>query len=327
MRVVSVPEGHAYVRNTGGPGVVRLPDPPVPGAPAGQWWPSPWLDPERVRREAGTVDVYHLHFGFDACRPAQLSALVGALRAAGTPLVFTVHDLRNPHHVDTAAHDAALDVLVPAADALVTLTPGAAAEIARRWGRTARVIPHPHVVPLDRVPVPRPHEGFLVGVHAKSVRTNADPVGITRLLAAADVPDLRIRFDAHDDDRGRAAARAVAGLPGVEVHVHPPFTDDELWAYLESLDLSVLPHRWGTHSGWSEACHDLGTPVLVPDCGYYREQGPCLVHRWTAASVAAALHRARHLPRAPARGRAAQRERIAQAHLDLYRAVTAPVPA
>jgi hypothetical protein len=325
MRVVSVPEGHAYVRNIGGDGVVRLPDPPVPGAPVGQWWPSPWLDPERVRREAADLDVFHLHFGFDACRPAQLSALVGALREVGTPLVFTVHDLRNPHHADTAAHDAALDVLVPAADALVTLTPGAAAEIARRWGRTARVIPHPHVVPLDRVPVRRPHEGFVVGVHAKSVRTNADPVGITRLLAA--VPDVRIRFDAHDDDRGRAAARAVADLPGVEVHVHDPFTDDELWAYLEGLDLSVLPHRWGTHSGWLEACHDLGTPVLAPDCGHYREQGPCLVHRWTAESVAAAVRRARHLPRAPAVGRAAQREWIAQAHLDLYRGVLAPVPA
>ena len=59
-------------------------------------------------------------------------------RAHGIPLVLTVHDLTNPHLSDQAPHEAALDVLVPAASAVVTLTPGAAAEIARRWsfGRT-----------------------------------------------------------------------------------------------------------------------------------------------------------------------------------------------
>ena len=61
--------------------------------------------------------------------PAQLEELVAALRRRGKPLVFTVHDLRNPHHPDRAAHDRHLDVLVPAADALITLTQGAAAEI------------------------------------------------------------------------------------------------------------------------------------------------------------------------------------------------------
>ena len=60
--------------------------------------------------------------------------------------------------------------------------------------------------------------------------------------------------------------------------MHDYFTDDELWDYLSSLDVSVLPYRFGTHSGWLEACFDLGTIVLAPDCGYYAEQRPCVTY-------------------------------------------------
>ena len=50
--------------------------------------------------------------------------------------------------------------------------------------------------------------------------------------------------------------------------------DAELFAYLASLDVAVLPYRFGTHSGWLEACRDLGTTVVAPSCGYYADQGP-----------------------------------------------------
>lgn len=330
IRVASVPAGHAYVRHTadetGSDGVVRLPDEPVPGAPDGQWWPAPMLEPSRVRTIADRFDVFHLHFGFEHRTPEQLRSLVDALRDAGRPLVFTVHDLTNPHLPDPAAHLAALDVLVPAADALVTLTPGAAAEVARRWGRTPEVVPHPHVVPLSRRSARPLRPGFRIGVHAKSVRTNSDPVGTTRLLTAAiaGLPGARIRFDAHDDDAGRAAAAAVADLPGVDVHVHPAFDDDALWAYLESLDLAVLPYRWGTHSGWLEACHDLGTPVLAPRFGHYAEQGPCFTHDGSPSSVAAAVRDAYEVrPRWRAEGRREQRAAIAAAHARIYGEVLA----
>ena len=39
--------------------------------------------------------------------------------------------------------------------------------------------------------------------------------------------------------------------------------------------MSVLPYRFGTHSGWLEACFDLGTAVIAPSCGFYRQQHPC----------------------------------------------------
>ena len=48
----------------------------------------------------------------DARTPEELTALVTALRERGTPFVYTVHDLRNPHHLDSALHNAALDVLM-----------------------------------------------------------------------------------------------------------------------------------------------------------------------------------------------------------------------
>ena len=343
MRIASVPAGHVYVRHLAHPtvddGVHRLPDPPVPGAPPGQWWPPPMLEPSWVRAHAAEFDVLHVHFGYDDRSPAQLSALVAAVRSVGRALVVTVHDLRNPHFADRAAHDAALDVLVPAADAVLTLTAGAAAEIARRWGRRAVVVPHPHVVPPDRAAAPRPeHAGFVVGLHAKSVRANSDPVPVARALAAAlaDLPGARLRVDAHDDERGRAVAAALAAdRPGIDVRVHPPFSDDELWDYLAGLDLSVLPYRFGTHSGWLEACHDLGTAVLAPDCGFYAEQAPCLSyghdeHRLDDASLAAAVRRAyRERPawRAEPAARSAQRATVAAVHAQVYREAIAQVAA
>ena len=338
MRVASVPAGHVYVRHLAAlPGagtgdVVRLPDPVVPGVPAGQWWPPPMLEPSWVRAHAADFAVLHVHFGYDDRSAGQLRALVDALREVGRPLVVTVHDLRNPHHHDPAGHDAALDVLVPAAAAVLTLTAGAAAVIAARWGREATVVPHPHVVPLARIAAPRPvHDGFVVGLHPKSGRANADPLPVARALAAALVglPGTRLQIDAHDDAGGRAVA---AALPDLDVRVHPRFSDEELWAYLSGLDVAVLPYRFGTHSGWLEACHDLGTTVVAPTCGFYAQQQPCLTYRHDehgldAASLGAAVrtaHRERPTWRADQAVRAAGRAAVAAAHADVYaRAVAA----
>jgi hypothetical protein len=335
VRVASVPAGHVYVRHLSEPGrrtaVVRLPDPPVPGAPPGRWWPPPMLEASWVRGHDAAFDVFHLHFGFDDRTPAQLRELVDTLRERGRPLVLTVHDLRNPHHRDPAQHAAALDVLVPAAAAVITLTPGAAAVIRRRWGRRAQVVAHPHVVPPSLLAASRPvHDGFVVGMHAKSVRANADPVPVARVLAAAvaALPGAVLRIDAHDDDSGRAVA---AALPDLDVRVHPPFSDAELWAYLSGLDVSVLPYRTGTHSGWLEACYDLGTTVVAPNCGFYAEQAPCLGYGHDesgldGASLAAAVRTAyveRPRWRAGQAVRAAQRRAIAAAHEAIYRSVLA----
>src|SRR5690606_237804 len=137
----------------------------------------------------------------------QLAELVVALRETGRPLVYTVHDLRNPHHDTRHAHDDHLDVLIPAADALATLTPGAADEIERRRGGRARVLPHPHVVDLAtmRRAAQRPRRSvdapFRVGVHVKSLRASMNPLPVLRALSEAvqELPNAVLQVNGHTD--------------------------------------------------------------------------------------------------------------------------------
>ena len=288
ISVASVPSGHVYIRHTdvpAGGGVVRLPDPRPPSASTEQqWWPPVMLQPGWVDEHFDEFDIFHIHFGFDALTPGDLQAVVDALRRHGKPLVYTVHDLRNPHQPDRAAHDAALDVLIPAADALVTLTSGAAEEIERRWGRHALVIPHPHVVEPGDFNLLRPrHERPRIGLHLKSLRANMNPLPVLRVLAEMTAArDMDLIVDVHTDVITPGMANHHPGVVellrkleeefGTDVHVHDYYTDEELWEYFRSLDLSVLPYRFGTHSGWLEACFDLGTRVLAPRIGYYHDQ-------------------------------------------------------
>ena len=346
IRVASIPANHVYVRHLsdplGGDGVVRLPDIPLPGAPRvpGGWWPPGMLEADWVAENHAAFDVFHVHFGFDAKPPEELRALVQALDAAAVPLVVTVHDLRNPHHAEPALHAAQLDVLLRHAAAVVTLTAGAAREIAARWGREAHVLPHPHVVDFATMTRPRPaHDGFVVGLHAKSVRENMDVLGVAAALVAAirGLPGARLRIDLHNEvsvpdahcyaPHLSAALRDLAAAhDAVELREHDYFTDDELWEYFLGLDVSVLPYRFGTHSGWLEACHDLGTAVIAPSCGFYAEQQPCVTYRHDedgldADSLAGAVRRAheqRPAPRADITEREDERRQLAAAHRELY---------
>jgi hypothetical protein len=111
----------------------------------------------------------------------------------------------------------------------------------------------------------------------------------------------------------------------VQVRVHPYFTDQQLWDYLWSLDVSVLPYAWGTHSGWLEACYDLGTAVVAPSCGHYGDQRDCAVflldeEGLDGQSLVLAVEHARE--RQPVRPtwpeRLIERNRLARAHLGIY---------
>ncbi|MGI8711189.1 MAG: glycosyltransferase family 1 protein [Acidimicrobiales bacterium] len=345
IRVASVPADHVYVRHLADPdgpdGVVRLPEPRRDGPTGSPWWPSPLLDASWVRANAGRFDLVHVHFGFDAVAPAALRAFVDSLAEIGRPLVVTVHDLRNPHHHDRRAHDAALDILVPAAAEVVTLTAGAADQLARRFGRRPVVLPHPHVVELGRLEALADRgvrSRFTVGIHLKSVRANMFTLDLVDVVAdaLAPLPDAVLRVDVHavvDDAVHHAyvaglvpALRARAATGAIDVRIHPFFTDEELWAYLASLDVSVLPYRFGTHSGWLEACADLGTTVIAPRCGWYHHQQPVLSYAsddegFDAAGLFAAVseaYRDRPRWRADPAWRRWQRVAIARGHRDLY---------
>ncbi|MBV9831998.1 MAG: glycosyltransferase [Marmoricola sp.] len=335
-----------YVRHIAAEGderVVRLPDPDPdePQRPTqSRWWPPVMLSPEWVR--ASAFDVFHVQFGFDAWDPDDLAAVVDAVHDTGRRFVQTVHDLRNPHHATRDLHDAQLGVLVARADDVVTLTEGAAEEIRRRWGRSATVLPHPHVVDfatMERLGARRPDDGpFRVGLHLKSLRASMAPGLVLPVLVDAlrEVPGAVLQVNGHKDvllpDGARYDAelatyvRRAAERGDLELHVHDFMSDEALFEYLADLDASVLPYRFGTHSGWLEACRDLGTSVIAPTCGYYADQGP--VHSyvldeesWEPASLVEAVHAAHEVGRPPpltVAARRRQRAAIAAAHRDLY---------
>ena len=93
----------------------------------------------------------------------------------------------------------------------------------------------------------------------------------------------------------------------------------------------MLPYRFGTHSGWLEACVDLGTGVLVPVTGHYADQHGHPVYGPGVDGLADAVRsiyagRCRARPTAPDRRQ--QRRQIALSHERMYRAVlAAEVPA
>ncbi|MGU3432953.1 hypothetical protein ACNHUS_08030 [Actinomycetes bacterium M1A6_2h] len=290
ITVASIPHAHPYVTNSipAGRSVRVLADPaPNVDAPAGQWWPPRFLQPEYLATRIHEIDVLHIHFGFEHFTPDELARVVDMVRRHGTALVVTVHDLHNPHVADNTEHRRRLDVLVPAADIVITLTDGAAREIEQVWNVTATVAPHPHMVPLERIGEPRPmRDRPVVGVHAKSLRANLDPESILpAVIAAAASVDADVRLDIDDelfDPSSHAYAPDAAErllafrrFPHVDVRVHPRFDDDQFVDYLTEIDVSVLPYRFGTHSGWMEACRDVGTRVVAPSFGHYRDQFDC----------------------------------------------------
>ncbi|AYE94190.1 hypothetical protein C0J29_04675 [Mycobacterium paragordonae] len=347
LRVASVPASHVYVRHLADPDgdcVVRLDDPiPADGriVPGG-WWPPLMLEPGWVSAHHTEFEVFHLHFGFDAIGPEALSDVVQELKMHDKPLVYTVHDLRNPHHPEPEDHAGQQEVLVAAAVELITLTPGAAQAIWRRWQRHTHVLPHPHVLGRDLIERPREDEHFVVGVHAKSLRANMDPLPVVEALTeiSASLPGAVLQIDFHDEifdpaNHWFAPETAVALLEyeryqHVDVRAHPYFSDDQLWDYLASLTVSVLPYRFGTHSGWLEACFDLGTAVVAPGCGYYGQQRPCESFGFDEdgfdeESLATALRRAYErwaagdpAPRARWEHRLDERRAIAAAHRQIY---------
>lgn len=345
LRIASVPAAHPYVAHLAGPGVVRLPDPRPPGAPPGQWWPPEMLRAAWVTEHAAEFDLLHLHFGAESFTPAELDAALGALGDAGRPFVLTVHDLEHPQLADPARHEAQLELLVPAADALITLTEGAATEIERRWGRRATVIAHPHLLPLE-APFPPARSGPvpLLGLHLRDLRPNVDGPGATRtLLGAAELlcaegTPAAVRVVLHDRVRDEAARDIVRALcaagTAVELVEAARPDDAELAAELAALDVSVLPYRHGTHSGWLELCWDLAVPIAAPRIGHLAAQhpDPGFLQSFSAGSARQLADALRpllaggdrcRLQRERRAARGVQQGEIAALHLALYRAAIA----
>ncbi|GAA1712603.1 hypothetical protein GCM10009831_22870 [Dietzia cercidiphylli] len=383
LRVRSIPAGHDYVRHAvgraadptsgGAPGVatdptsgaatdpagiVVLADPLLDPAEPSRWWPHPALEAAERPEVLDGADLVHVHFGYEHRSPAQVAEFVAAVRSRGSPLVVTVHDLTNPHEADPAAHLERTGHLVLGADAVVTLTAGAAGEIRRRWGVDSQVIPHPRLMPvgvtepyrlrrLEQAGHPGPHTARppgrrTVGVVLGSLRAGVAAEGLLPQLADA-LPagaDLvvMVRSDAlaaahapgHARHEAALALDTLAERPDVEVRSHDLLTDDELCRALAGFDALVLPHRHGTHSGWLELCRDLGLPPVIPRVGYLVEQWGSPAGSYdpadpTVTELRRGLSTALGGPPVPARAADAEDGAVAAAHAALYRAARAAV--
>ena len=362
IRIASVPCNQIYIRHLEpweeghDVKIRRLQDPvPVAGPHSVQasWWPPAMLSPRWVQENHERFDIMHIHFGFDALDPAKMRALVSSLRQYDKPLVYTVHDLVNPHQADPRAHRALLDVLIPSADYLITLTQGAAAEIHATWGRKALVLPHPHVMDFrvmgqlraERFKARSNETGARrrIGVHFKGLRPNIDPDILDPLAAVAGaLPNTVLQVNIHrqvmdpehQDHRPDLARRLLRGASQGrwELHAHEYFTEQELFEYFASLDVCVLPYRFGTHSGWLEAALDAGTRVLAPDCGHYGDQHPSVIEyrfdgaefdRSSLMSAVEAQLNASGLAGLSVAARQDQRRSLAQTHREVYGALFA----
>jgi hypothetical protein len=172
---------------------------------------------------------------------------------------------------------------------------------------------------------------FRVGLHVKSVRACMDPMAVLPVLVdtVGRLPHAVLQVDAHLDTGLDRELESLRGFSHVDLRMHDYYDDAAFLCYLNSLDVSVLPYRFGTHSGWLEACRDLGTTVVAPSCGYYAQQGPVLsfgmAEDWfDPNSLAAAVTRAydeRPQLGATVAERRRQRALVAAAHDEVYRSV------
>ncbi|MCW2534808.1 MAG: uncharacterized protein JWQ26_507 [Modestobacter sp.] len=331
LRVASVPFGGPYVDAV-------LPADAVRVGPATT--PSPWLDPDHLRASAAGVDVLHVHAGYEDMSARELDAWTAAVRRCGVPLVVTVHQLRAGRDGSRSRHRAHLRALLATAEVVLTLTPGAADEIADRFGRTAIVVAHPSLA------APTPgigRETRLVGVHLGSLGPQApEHAGLVRgALSGAVSGGGRLRVDVHpgvDLAAGFPELLALADAGDVELHRSAPISPAEWVRHLQELHVSVLPDLAGSHSSWIELCRDAGTRVVVPSGGHHAGQwSDVVVYGSDAAtgldptSLSSAVVAALTRP-APARvdaaWRAEQREAVRAVHAQVYEQVAADrVPA
>ncbi|MCD5310516.1 glycosyltransferase family protein [Kineosporia babensis] len=326
LKVLQIPGEHPYVRQVC-PGRWRFASSPLEV-------PSLALTPEWIGRHHHEFDLVHLHFGYEHLSADEMQVWIAQLGILQVPLVLTVHDLRNPHQLSSEAHDRHLDLLVPAAAAVITLTTGAAAEIRHRWGRKAQVLEHPAVFGTPTQPMLASGRERMIGIHFKDLRRNVvEPdLVVEAALIGAQTASARLRVDLHPGVRNRLELRLTRGLAEqglIDLAVHERFSDPEFAAYLQGLHAYVLPNRFGTHSGWLEACRDLGTRVVAPSCGYYADQWDEVVgyqHDETfgldPVSLSAAVQQALTadpVPPADPQMRARQLTDVRRRHEEIYR--------
>jgi hypothetical protein len=323
-RVATIADDEAYVDAVLPPDVVRV-------GPFVR--PSPWLDVAHVEAHAADVDVLHLHVGDPQAAAVAVQCWAETVRRLGVPLVVTVHRLPpstdGPRGVEATRYDAHLDAVLGTAEVVLTLTPGAADEIADRFGRTAIVVAHPSVAAPDPE---RGAERGLVGVRLGPPSPGAPDAGaiVRAALSGAVSGGGRLRVLVQDERWAGATVRRLADRGDLELVVHRAA---ELPGQLQELHVAVLPEPRGTHSRDLEVCRDVGTLVVAPTGGWFAEQWSEVVSyaidepgRLDPLSLTGAVGAAltRPMPRPADRAwREEQRAAVRAVHAAVYRQVAA----
>jgi hypothetical protein len=321
VRVASVPAVDLYVDAVLPGDVARV----LPAGPA-----ALWLDADHLAAHAEDIDVLHLHVGYGHLSGADLEHWGEAVRRLGVPLVVTVHQLHDPVPETRARHETNLAAVLADAEVVLTLTPGAADEIADRFGRTAIVVAHPSVAePVPGLGAERGTVGLVLGAPAPG-RYAPDRL-IRAALSGAVSGGGRLRVLAQPGD-DVPAARELAAEDEIEL-VEVRRSGAAWAAALQELHVAVLAECGGTHSRDLEICRDVGTRVVAPGGGRFAEQWGDVVTYGDdedggldtvslAAAVAAALARPAPRPADPA-WRADQRAAVRSVHAQVYAQVAA----
>ncbi len=315
IRVASVPFSDPYVDAV-------LPDDVVRVGPSGE--PSPWLESWHLAAHTRDVDVVHLHAGSHTSTahlsPAELECWTETVRRLDVPLVVTVHDVPAADTADCTRLTAVLET----AEVVLTLTPGAADEVAERFGRTAIVVACPSLAAPDpALGAERGLVGVRLGPGTAAGPQAAELVRAALSGAVSGGGRLRVLLDAQDEPGAEIAAQAERG--DVEPVRCGPW---ERPAHLQQLHVAVLTEPRGVHSRDLEVCRDVGTRVVAPRSGWFTEQWSDVVPYGTgddgapdpvslAASVSAALTTAMPRP-ADREWRREQAAAVARVHRDVY---------
>ncbi len=233
---------------------------------------------------------------------------------------MTVHAVPKAGSVDCAR----LGAVLATAEVVLALTPGAADEIAERFGRTAIVVACPTLA------TPEPELGAergLVGLRlAPDPEVAADAAALVRPALCGAVSGggrLRVLVDPGNHLPPSLAALAERG----ELELVRCGPRDRV-AALQQVHVAVLPERRGTHSRDLEVCRDVGTRVVAPRGGWFSEQWSEVVTYGTddrgaaepvslAAAVSAAL--TPPMPRPADRSwRRDQAAAVARVHREVY---------
>jgi hypothetical protein len=314
--VASVPAVDPYVDAVLPDGIWRV----RPSGPA-----ALWLDTDHLAAHAGEIDVLHLHVGYGHLSGTDLGRWSEAVRRLGVPLVVTVHQLHDPVPETRERHEANLAAVLADAEVVLTLTPGAADEIADRFGRTAIVVAHPSVAqPVPGLGADRGRVGLVLAAPSPG-RCGPEPL-IRAALSGAVSGGGRLCVLV-EPGADVPLVRALAAEHRIEVVEARP--GGATWAAeLQQLHVAVLPECGGTHSRDLEICRDVGTRVVAPGAGRFDEQWSDVVTYGDdgdgaldpvslTAAVAAAL--ARPAPRPADRAwRAEQRAAVQRVHAQVY---------